>query len=106
VVGPPGQEIYTDEFGRIRVQFHWDREGGFNDDSSRWMRVSQGWGGPGFGMISIPRVGTEVAVAFLEGDPDNPLVVGQVFSTTSPVPHKLPDNKTVTAWRGNSSPGG
>jgi uncharacterized protein involved in type VI secretion and phage assembly len=106
VVGPPGQEIHTDEFGRVRVQFHWDREGGFNDDSSRWMRVSQGWGGPGFGMISIPRVGTEVAVAYLEGNPDNPLVVGQVFSTTSPVPHKLPDNKTVTAWRGNSSPGG
>ena len=106
VVGPPGQEIHTDELGRVRVQFHWDREGGFDDDSSRWMRVSQGWGGPGFGMISIPRVGTEVVVAFLEGDPDNPLVVGQVFSTTAPVPHKLPDNKTVTAWRGNSSPGG
>lgn len=106
VVGPPGQEIHTDEFGRVRVQFHWDREGGFDDDSSRWMRVSQGWGGPGFGMISIPRVGTEVIVSFLEGDPDNPLVVGQVFSTTSPVPHKLPDNKTVSTWRGNSSPGG
>lgn len=106
VVGPSGQEIHTDETGRIRVQFHWDREGGFNDDSSRWMRVSQGWGGPGFGMISIPRVGTEVVVAFLEGDPDNPLVVGQVYNATSPVPHKLPDNKTVSAWRGNSSPGG
>ncbi|MBK8253079.1 MAG: type VI secretion system tip protein VgrG [Polyangiaceae bacterium] len=106
VVGPQGQEIHTDEFGRIRVQFHWDREGGFNDDSSRWMRVSQGWGGPGFGIISIPRVGSEVVVAFLEGDPDNPLVVGQVYNTTSPTPHKLPDNKTVSAWRGNSSPGG
>lgn len=106
VVGPAGQEIHTDEHGRVRVQFHWDREGGFNDDSSRWMRVSQGWGGPGFGMISIPRVGTEVIVAFLEGDPDNPLVVGQVYNATSPVPHKLPDNKTVSAWRGNSSPGG
>lgn len=106
VVGPKGQEIHTDEHGRVRVQFHWDRHGEFNDESSLWMRVGQGWGGPGFGMIAIPRVGTEVMVGFLEGNPDSPVVLGQVFSTTSPVPHKLPDNKTVTAWRGNSSPGG
>ncbi|MDI1430154.1 type VI secretion system Vgr family protein [Polyangium sorediatum] len=106
VVGPQGQEIHTDEFARVRVQFHWDREGAFDDESSMWMRVSQGWAGPGYGMIGIPRVGAEVLVAFLEGDPDNPVVVGRLFNTTSPVPHKLPDNKTVTAWRSDSSPGG
>lgn len=106
VVGPKGQEIHTDEHGRVRVQFHWDRHGQFDDESSLWMRVGQGWGGPGYGMMAIPRVGTEVMVGFLDGNPDCPVVLGQVFSTTSPVPHKLPDNKTVTAWRGNSSPGG
>ncbi|HSN97869.1 MAG TPA: type VI secretion system tip protein TssI/VgrG, partial [Candidatus Nanopelagicales bacterium] len=106
VVGPEGEEIYTDEFGRVRVQFHWDREGKYNDNSSIWMRVSQGWAGGGYGMFTIPRVGHEVLVTFLDGDVDNPIVVGRVFNGASQVPHKLPANKTVSTWRSCSSPGG
>jgi type VI secretion system secreted protein VgrG len=105
VVGPPGEEIHTDEFGRIRVQFHWDREGGHDDNSSCWMRVSQGWAGAGYGMITIPRVGQEVLVSFLEGDPDLPIVTGTTFSNTSRVPHGLPGHKTRSSWRSSSSPG-
>ncbi|MEM6789841.1 MAG: type VI secretion system tip protein TssI/VgrG [Myxococcota bacterium] len=106
VVGPSGQEIYTDEFGRVRVQFPWDREGKNNDDSSVWMRVSQGWAGTGFGFIQIPRIGQEVLVGFLEGDPDQPIVVGRVFNGVEQVPYKLPENKTVTGLKTNSTPGG
>jgi type VI secretion system secreted protein VgrG len=106
VVGPAGQEIYTDEFGRVRVQFHWDRYGKRDQKSSCWMRVSQGWAGTGFGIISIPRVGQEVLVGFIEGNPDQPIVVGRVFNATSPVPNKLPDHKTKTTVRSSSSPGG
>lgn len=106
VVGPAGQEIHTDEFGRVRVQFPWDRDGKSNDDSSCWMRVAQGWAGTGFGMINLPRVGQEVLIGFLEGDPDQPLVVGRVFNAIQQVPYKLPENKTVSGWKTNSSPGG
>jgi type VI secretion system secreted protein VgrG len=106
VVGPPGEEIHVDEFGRVRVQFPWDREGTFDDDSSCWMRVSQGWAGTAFGMINLPRVGQEVLVGFLDGDPDAPIVVGRVFNAIEQVPYKLPDNKTVSGWKTNSSPGG
>jgi uncharacterized protein involved in type VI secretion and phage assembly len=106
VVGPKGEEIHTDELGRVRVQFHWDREGGHDENSSCWMRVSQGWAGAGYGMITIPRVGQEVLVGFLEGDPDLPMVTGTAFSTTSRVPHPLPAHKTRSSWRGVSSPGG
>jgi type VI secretion system secreted protein VgrG len=106
VVGPKGEEIHTDEVGRVRVQFHWDRAAPFDDNSSLWMRVSQGWGGGGYGMMAIPRVGHEVLVAFLEGDPDHPVVVGRVHNGTAPVPHKLPQNKTATSLRSASSPGG
>ncbi|HSN97848.1 MAG TPA: type VI secretion system tip protein TssI/VgrG, partial [Candidatus Nanopelagicales bacterium] len=87
------------------VQFHWDREGKFDDGSSIWMRVSQGWAGPSYGMIAIPRVGHEVLVGFLDGDPDNPIVVGRLFNAKSPLPYKLPENKTVSAWKSDSSPG-
>ncbi len=106
VVGPPGQEIYTDEHGRVRVQFHWDRENQHDDNSSCWMRVSQGWAGAGYGMITTPRVGHEVLVSFTHGDPDLPMVSGSAFSTTSPVPHQLPALKTRSSWRSKSSPGG
>jgi type VI secretion system secreted protein VgrG len=106
VVGPPGQEIHTDEFGRVRVQFAWDREGRFDDGSSCWMRVSHGSAGGGFGMIVMPRVGQEVLVGFLEGDPDQPIVVGRVFNATSPVPYKLPEQKRMTGLKGSSSPAG
>ena len=104
VVGPPGEEIYTDEFGRVRVQFHWDREHTMNDESSIWMRVSQGWAGGGFGLFTVPRVGHEVLVGFLDGDPDSPIVVGRVFNGASTVPYQLPENKTVSTWKSSSSP--
>ncbi len=104
VVGPPGEEIYTDEFGRVRVQFHWDREHAMNDESSIWLRVSQGWAGGGFGMFTVPRVGHEVLVGFLDGDPDSPIVVGRVFNGASTVPYPLPQNKTVSTWKSSSSP--
>lgn len=104
VVGPAGQEIHTDEFGRVRVQFPWDREGKNDDESSVWMRVSQGWAGTGFGMICIPRIGQEVLVGFLSGDPDDPIITGRVYNAVNPVPYKLPENKTVSGWKTNSSP--
>ena len=105
VVGPDGQEIHTDEYGRVRVQFHWDREGEFNDDSFVWVRVSQGWAGGGYGMISLPRVGHEVLVQFMDGDPDSPVVVGRAFNAATTAPYALPDHKTVSTWRSASSPG-
>ncbi|WP_437719052.1 type VI secretion system tip protein TssI/VgrG [Sorangium sp. So ce448] len=106
VVGPAGQEIYTDEFGRVRVQFPWDREGTNDAGSSCWIRVSQGWAGTGFGMIAIPRIGQEVLVGFLGGDPDQPVIVGRVFNNNNRVPYKLPENKTRSTWKSNSSLGG
>ncbi|HSO00136.1 MAG TPA: type VI secretion system tip protein TssI/VgrG [Candidatus Nanopelagicales bacterium] len=99
-------EIYVDEHGRVRVQFPWDRENEFNAKSSIWMRVSQGWAGAGYGMFTIPRVGHEVLVAFLDGDPDNPIVVGRVHNGVEQPPFKLPENKTVSTLRTASSPGG
>jgi type VI secretion system secreted protein VgrG len=106
VVGPAGQEIHVDEFGRVRVQFPWDREGKFDDDSSCWIRVSQGWAGTGYGMIMIPRIGQEVLVGFLEGDPDQPIITGRVFNAKQVVPYKLPDHKTRSTWKSESSMGG
>ncbi len=106
VVGPQGQEIHTDEFGRVRVQFPWDREGKLDDRSSCWIRVSQGWAGTGFGMIMLPRIGQEVLVGFLEGDPDQPIIVGRVYNATNQVPYKLPQHKTRSTWKSDSSLGG
>jgi type VI secretion system secreted protein VgrG len=105
VVGPSGQEIHTDEFGRVRVQFPWDREGKLDDDSSCWIRVSQGWAGTGYGMIVIPRIKQEVLVGFMAGDPDQPIIVGRVYNATQGVPYKLPDHKTRSAWKSDSSLG-
>lgn len=105
VVGPKGEEIYTDELGRVRVQFHWDREGTHDDNSSCWMRVSHGWAGGGYGMIAIPRVGHEVIVAFLEGDPDQPVVVGRLYNSATRPPYDLPAQKTKSTWKSDSTPG-
>lgn len=105
VVGPPGQEIHTDEYGRVRVQFHWDRGGVFDDNSSCWMRVSQGWAGTGFGLITVPRVGQEVLVGFFEGDPDQPVIVGRMFNGAMRVPYDLPENRAVSGWKTDTSPG-
>jgi len=105
VVGPAGQEIHTDEFGRVRVQFPWDREGKLDEHSSCWIRVSQGWAGTGFGMLVLPRLGQEVLIGFLQGDPDQPIVVGRVFNAKEKVPYKLPDHKTRSTWKSDSSIG-
>ena len=104
VVGPKGQEIHTDEFGRVKVQFPWDREGQSDAHSSCWLRVSQGWAGTSFGAILIPRIGDEVLVGFLAGDPDQPIIVGRVFNATQCVPYALPDHKTRSTWKSRSSP--
>jgi type VI secretion system secreted protein VgrG len=106
VVGPEGEEIYTDEFGRVKVQFHWDREGKSNEKSSCWIRVSQAWAGEAWGAMFIPRIGQEVVVDFIEGDPDRPLITGRVYNGLNPVPYVLPDEKTKSTVRSNSSPGG
>jgi type VI secretion system secreted protein VgrG len=104
VVGPGGEEIHTDEFGRVRVQFHWDRYGQRNDDSSCWIHVSQPWGGAGFGGVNLPRIGQEVIVDFLGGDPDRPIITGRVYTNLQKVPYGLPGNKTQSGWKSNTSP--
>ncbi|MGK3968087.1 type VI secretion system Vgr family protein [Sorangium sp. So ce118] len=106
VVGPPGEEIHTDEFGRVRVHFHWDRESAMNESSSCWIHVSQPWAGTGFGGTNLPRVGQEVIVDFLGGDPDRPIIVGRVYTNVQKTPFRLPDNKTQSGWQSRSSPGG
>ncbi|WP_127350820.1 type VI secretion system tip protein VgrG [Dickeya fangzhongdai] len=105
VVGPAGEEIYCDEFGRIKLQFPWDRYGASDDQSSCWVRVSQGWAGGQYGLIAIPRIGHEVVVSFLEGDPDQPIVTGRTFHATNPSPYPLPANKTRTSLRTNTHKG-
>jgi type VI secretion system secreted protein VgrG len=106
VTGPSGEEIYVDRYGRIKVQFHWDRLGKKDDHSSCWIRVGQIMAGEAFGAMFIPRIGHEVIVNFLEGDPDRPLVVGSVYNGTNVPPYALPDNKTVSTIKTNSSKGG
>ncbi|MBL9020920.1 MAG: type VI secretion system tip protein VgrG [Myxococcales bacterium] len=103
---PAGEEIHTDEFGRVRVQFHWDREGTRDERSSCWLPVSQAWGGAGFGGVNLPRVGQEVLVDFLNGDPDRPVVIGRVFTRNQPTPYPLPAHRTVSGLRSESSPRG
>ena len=99
------QEIHVDELGRVRVQFPWDRDGKADDHACCWIRVGQGWGGKAYGLITIPRVGQEVLVAFLDGDPDQPVITGRLFNALNPVPYKLPEEKTVSTWKSDSSPG-
>lgn len=106
VVGPRGEEIYTDEYGRIKVQFHWDQEGTYDEHSSCWIRVSHGWAGGGYGLFFLPRVGQEVVVSFLEGNPDRPLVTGSVHNSDHMPPYKLPDEKTRSTIKTRSSTGG
>ena len=106
VTGPEGEEIHCDEHGRVKVQFHWDREGRGDDKSSCWLRVSSAWAGARYGGIAIPRVGMEVLVTFLEGDPDQPLISGCLYHKTNPAPYPLPANKTRTVFKTLSSPGG
>jgi type VI secretion system secreted protein VgrG len=104
VVGPSGEEIHTDEFGRVRVSFHWDRESKMDQTSSCWIPVSQPWGGAGYGGTNLPRVGQEVLVDFLGGDPDRPMIVGRVYTHLQSTPYQLPGNKTQSGWKSNTSP--
>jgi type VI secretion system secreted protein VgrG len=97
VTGPPGQEVHTDEHGRVTVHFPWDREGTLDEKSSPFLRVSQAWAGPAHGVHTVPRVGHEVLVAFHAGDPDHPVVVGRVHNAAAPAPYALPENKLVTS---------
>ncbi len=106
VVGPEGEEIHTDKHGRIKVKFHWDRSSDRDDKASRWVRVAQVWSGKGWGGMSIPRVGMEVVVEFLEGDPDRPIVIGTVYNGTNTPPYTLPANKTQAGIKTRSTKGG
>ncbi len=106
VVGPKGEEIYTDKYGRVKVHFHWDREGGRDEKSSCWIRVGSNFAGGNYGILFIPRVGQEVIVDFLEGDPDQPLITGRVYNADNMPPYTLPDEKTKSTVKTNSSVGG
>jgi len=106
VVGKAGEEIWTDEFGRIKVQFHWDRYSEANQNTPCWVRVAQSWAGKNWGSIFIPRIGQEVIVEFLDGNPDRPIVTGAVYNGESKPPYPLPDNATISTIKSNSSKGG
>lgn len=106
VVGPKGEEIYTDQHGRVKVQFHWDREGKKNENSSCWVRVSHPWAGQGWGAIAIPRIGQEVVVDFLEGNPDQPIIIGRVYNAEQMPPFGMPAGAVVSGIKSNSTKGG
>jgi type VI secretion system secreted protein VgrG len=106
VVGPSGEEIFPDKYSRVKVQFHWDREGKNDLNSSCWIRVATLWAGKQWGVIHIPRIGQEVIVAFEEGDPDRPIIVGSVYNADMMPPYKLPDNKTQSGVKSRSSKNG
>ena len=106
VVGPPGEEIFTDKYGRIKVQFHWDRDGTYDVGSSCWMRVAQPWAGGNWGTVCIPRIGQEVVVEFLEGDPDRPLVVGALYNPAQMPPYTLPAGADTMGFKSNTTKGG
>ena len=102
MVGPEGEEIFCDKYGRVKVQFLWDRQGQLDANSSCWLRVAQPLAGQGWGMISIPRIGQEVVVAFLEGDPDRPIITGSVYNAEQMPPFTLPDYRTKSAIKTHS----
>ncbi|WP_156356747.1 type VI secretion system tip protein TssI/VgrG, partial [Pseudomonas sp. NBRC 111142] len=106
VVGPAGEEIWTDQYGRVKVHFHWDRHDQSNENSSCWIRVSQAWAGKNWGSMQIPRIGQEVIVSFLEGDPDRPIITGRVYNAEQAVPYDLPGNATQSGMKSRSSKGG
>lgn len=106
VVGKAGEEIWTDKYGRVKVQFHWDRQGKHDENSSCWIRVSHPWAGKGWGAISIPRLGQEVIVDFLEGDPDQPIITGRVYNAMQMPPYALPAQQTQSGVKSRSTKGG
>jgi type VI secretion system secreted protein VgrG len=103
VVGPSGEEIWTDQYGRVKVHFYWDRHDQSDENSSCWMRVSQAWAGKNWGAIQLPRIGQEVIVSFLEGDPDRPIITGRVYNAEQTVPYDLPANATQSGVKSRSS---
>jgi type VI secretion system secreted protein VgrG len=106
VVGAPGEEIDVDSFGRVQVEFRWDRRDLHTGSLSRRVRVAQGWAGAGYGFVMLPRINDEVVIAYEDGDPDHPLIVGRVHNAIVTTPLNLPDQKTRSTWRSRSSPGG
>ena len=106
VTGPPGEEIYTDKLGRVKIKFHWDPTKVGDDKSSCWVRVASIWAGKGWGMINIPRIGQEVVVQFLEGDPDRPIIIGGVYNADQMPPLALPGAKNKSTLKSNTTPGG
>ncbi len=106
VVGPAGEEVYPDEYGRVIVQFHWDRQGQADENSSCWIRVAQLWAGRNWGAMFLPRIGQEVIVEFLEGNPDRPIITGRVYHAQNMPPYPLPDEKTKSTIKSNSTKGG
>jgi type VI secretion system secreted protein VgrG len=106
VVGKSGEEIWTDKYGRVKVQFHWDQLGKNDENSSCWIRVAHGWAGKSWGQIFLPRIGQEVVVSFLEGDPDRPLITGAVYNAEQTVPYTLPGEQTKSTVKSNVSKGG
>src|SRR5262249_46427617 len=104
--GPRGEEIWTDKYGRVKVQFHWDRHGKNDENSSCWIRVAQVWAGKQWGGMFIPRIGQEVIVEFLEGDPDRPIITGRCYNGENMPPYTLPDDQTKSTLKSNSSKGG
>ena len=106
VVGPSGEEIWTDKYGRVKVQFHWDRVGKDDEHSSCWIRVAQVWAGKSWGAMHIPRIGQEVIVDFLEGDPDQPIVTGRIYNAEQMPPYALPDNMTQSGIKSRSTKDG
>jgi type VI secretion system secreted protein VgrG len=106
VVGTAGEEIYTDQYGRVKVKFHWDRYSKGDENSSCWIRVSQAWAGKKWGAIYTPRIGQEVIVEFLEGDPDQPIITGRVYNAVAMPPYALPGEMTKSTVKSNSSKGG
>jgi type VI secretion system secreted protein VgrG len=106
VTGPASEEVHVDEHGRVKVHFHWDRYGKYDEDSSCWVRVSQAWAGRGWGAMHIPRIGQEVIVEFLEGDPDRPIITGRVYNGIEKPPYDLPANKNISTIKSESTKGG
>lgn len=103
VTGPSNEEIYCDEFGRVKIQCHWDRDGQFDENSSDWVRVRTGWAHNGYGAVAIPRIGMEVAIEYEEGDPDFPMVTGMLYNKRNKQPYELPEHKTKTVFKTSSS---
>jgi type VI secretion system secreted protein VgrG len=106
VVGKAGEEIWTDKYGRVKVQFPWDRKGKKDENSSCWIRVAQQWAGKNYGQFFLPRIGQEVVVSFIDGNPDRPLITGTVYNADQTVPYPLPDNQTRSTTKTRTSKGG